>query len=174
MVETKNRPSKITNVPPSYDSKVVKTGYTWLEAKRDDDNCEGLWRIHNHLYDLTDFIDKHPGGSDWLEFTKGTDITEAFEAHHIFQDKLTKLLDKYRVREITTPRNVKLTFREDGFYYTLRKRVVKKLPQLAKSTPQLKSKVRVLLNSSPLSRNNHPDFRLSLTVYSLRPSSLPS
>lgn len=44
--------------------------FSWLESKRDDDNAEGLWRVHNTLYDLTKFINMHPGGSDWLIFTK--------------------------------------------------------------------------------------------------------
>lgn len=40
-----------------------------MQSRCVDDNAEGLWRIHNKLYDLTDFIDKHPGGSDWIKFT---------------------------------------------------------------------------------------------------------
>lgn len=43
---------------------------SWLASKRDEDNAEGLWRVHDVLYDLTDFVDQHPGGSDWLIFTK--------------------------------------------------------------------------------------------------------
>lgn len=42
----------------------------WLEDKKDTDATEGLWRIDNELYDLTDFIDKHPGGRDWIFLTK--------------------------------------------------------------------------------------------------------
>lgn len=44
--------------------------YSWLRSKRKDDNAEGLWRVHDNLYNLTDFIDKHPGGKDWLQFTE--------------------------------------------------------------------------------------------------------
>lgn len=107
----------------------------WLDAKRDDDNVEdGLWRIHNTLYDLTDFISSHPGGPDWLRMTKGHDITEAFITHHLAKDKTQPLLAKYRVRETTRPRNVKLTFNEDGFYMTLRKRVMAELPEIRVKT----------------------------------------
>lgn len=35
-----------------------------------DDKADGLWRIHNTIYDLNDFIKSHPGGSDWIELTK--------------------------------------------------------------------------------------------------------
>lgn len=41
-----------------------------MASRRNDDNAEGLWRVHDKLYDLNDFIGQHPGGSDWLNFTK--------------------------------------------------------------------------------------------------------
>lgn len=44
--------------------------YLWLEMKREQDGAEGLWRIHDGLYDLSDFVEEHPGGSEWLELTK--------------------------------------------------------------------------------------------------------
>lgn len=34
----------------------------WLSGKRTDDDVGPYWRVHNKLYDLTDFIDQHPGG----------------------------------------------------------------------------------------------------------------
>lgn len=106
-----------------------------MESKRQDDNIEdGLWRIHNTLYDLTDFIENHPGGPDWLRLTKGQDITEAFLCHHLVDKRVEPLLKKYRVRETTRPRNSKLTFNEDGFYMTLRRKVAEKLPEIKKQT----------------------------------------
>lgn len=56
--------------------KPTKTGdlfadvFDWLEDKKRDDGAEGLWRIHDSLYDLSDFIKEHPGGQDWLVLTK--------------------------------------------------------------------------------------------------------
>lgn len=46
------------------------SGDLWLEDKREDDGAEGLWRVHDQLYDLRDFIKVHPGGSMWLRLTK--------------------------------------------------------------------------------------------------------
>lgn len=66
--------------------------------------------------------------------TKGHDITEAFITHHINTEKVEPLLKKYRVKETTRPRNVKLTFNEDGFYMTLRRKVAAKLPEIKKRT----------------------------------------
>lgn len=42
----------------------------WLKAKEIDDGAEGLWRVHNGIYDFTEFASKHPGGKYWLEITK--------------------------------------------------------------------------------------------------------
>lgn len=66
--------------------------------------------------------------------TKGHDITEAFITHHIVTDKLEPILKKYQVKETTRPRNVKLTFNEDGFYMTLRRKVAAQLPEIKKRT----------------------------------------
>lgn len=116
--------------------------FSWLKSKRKDDAVEDdLWRINDTLYDFTDFVHKHPGGSDWISVTKGLDITEAVETHHIYPEKLEIYLKKYRVRETTKPRNSKLTFKEDGFYVTMRKKVAAKLPHIVKTTPKLLSKV---------------------------------
>lgn len=60
----------ITTKYPSFRKSSLKTVYRWLEGKRQDDGAEGLWRIHDDLYDLTDFIDSHPGGAEWLRLTK--------------------------------------------------------------------------------------------------------
>lgn len=151
----KVKPSSITNIPPAY---AIETGtdfdalvkivhlnffqfqflfvfFRWLMAKRNDDNVEdGLWRIKNGLYDLKDFIKSHPGGSDWIRMTEGHDITEAFITHHISMEKVEPFLKKFYVRETTRPRNVKLTFDDDGFYMTLKRKVAAELPEIKKRT----------------------------------------
>ena len=40
----------------------------WLEGKVVDDNIGDpkLWRIHDKLYDLSGYLDRHPGGPEWL------------------------------------------------------------------------------------------------------------
>lgn len=53
-----------------YRDHPLHSGHTWLEAKRETDGAEGLWRVHDGLYDLGSFVDSHPGGAEWLEMTK--------------------------------------------------------------------------------------------------------
>lgn len=102
---------------------------SWLKGKHLDDEAEGLWRIHDNLYDLTDFVTQHPGGPLWLQQTKGTDITEAFETHHI-RGVPPDLLEKYKVRKAARPRNYTLTLNENGFYRTLKRRIAEKIQNL--------------------------------------------
>ncbi|CAD7085894.1 unnamed protein product [Hermetia illucens] len=118
--------SQISNKFPTYRNSAFITTHSWLEGKRKDDNAEGLWRVHDSIYDLSDFINKHPGGPDWLKLTKGTDITELFEAHHLTSTP-ERILEKYKVRDAKEPRNITLSLKEDGFYRTLKSRVIEKL-----------------------------------------------
>ncbi|XP_046396474.1 cytochrome b5-related protein-like [Ischnura elegans] len=111
---------------PSYRRRPIKGSTMWLKGKRRDDDIGELWRIHDKLYDLTDFIKMHPGGPDWLTLTRGTDITEAFESHHL-SERPTRMLERFFVREASGPRNSAYTFAKDGFYNILKERVRKEL-----------------------------------------------
>lgn len=55
---------------PTYRDTFVNGSWKWIEGKRKDDNAEGLWRIHDKLYDLNSFINRHPGGKFWIEATE--------------------------------------------------------------------------------------------------------
>lgn len=55
---------------PTLRDHPLHTADIWLRGKRADDGAEGLWRLYDGLYDFSEFINNHPGGSDWLELTK--------------------------------------------------------------------------------------------------------
>lgn len=96
----------------------------WLEARRKyNEKAGGLWRIEDKLYDLNAYVNEHPGGADWLEMTRGQDITEAFHAHHPNIKAVKQILAKFYVRDADWPRESPLSFEEDGFYSVLRERV---------------------------------------------------
>lgn len=103
-----------------------------MDGRRQDDEAEGLWRINDNLYDLTDFIKKHPGGADWLIWTQGTDITEPYESHHLSL-KPDAILPTFFIREAKNPRNLKFTMHDNGFFKVLKKRVVEKLAEIGPS-----------------------------------------
>lgn len=125
MSEFSTQNSSISVNFPSFQNKSSKSIKTWLEAKRNDDNAEGLWRIHDKLYDLINFV-QHPGGADWLQLTQGTDITELFETHHV-SSKAEILLPNFYIRKAKQPRNYRTTFCDDGFYKSLKGKVADQL-----------------------------------------------
>ncbi|KAJ8733394.1 hypothetical protein PYW08_001692 [Mythimna loreyi] len=117
---------------PSLRDEGFKDPIQWLEGKAMDDGAEGLWRIRDGLYDFDDFQDKHPGGAEWLELSKGTDITEAFECHHL-NPVVEKMIEKYYIRNAKSKRNSPFTFEEDGFYKTLKRDVREVMKTIPKS-----------------------------------------
>lgn len=122
MVIEKWKECGISTKYPTFRKSALVTDHSWQEGKRKDDGAEGLWRIKDGLYDFTEFIDKHPGGSFWIRESKGMDITEAFEVHHLTTAP-EKMISKYKVRDAVQPRIYTLTMNEDGFYKTLKGRV---------------------------------------------------
>ena len=98
----------------------------WLKGKAIDDNIGSKrWRVHDKLYDLSDFASRHPGGKQWIDLTEGTDITEAFEVAHLDAKRARAALDKFCVGDANGPRvGPTTTFHANGFYNTLKSRVV--------------------------------------------------
>lgn len=42
------------------------------------------WLIHGQHYDLSDFVDRHPGGKESILLGRGRDCTALFESYHAF------------------------------------------------------------------------------------------
>ena len=104
----------------------------WMSEKRERDaelwgvDTSKYWIIENKLYDLTPFIDRHPGGSNWLTMTKGQDVTDFFIIHHINEGKAREVLDKYYVGE-TKNKVSRFSFEEDGLYRTVKRELLKEM-----------------------------------------------
>ncbi|KAL7029783.1 hypothetical protein ACKWTF_006363 [Chironomus riparius] len=124
---------------PSFRNDFVNGCWKWIDGKKIDDNAAGLWRVHDKLYDLTDFIPKHPGGRAWLEISKGTDITEAFECYHL-SSRPRDVLENYCVGVATQERNYRYTFDDNGFYRTLKRAIGQKMKSVDKSV-EIKPKI---------------------------------
>lgn len=63
--------------------------------------AKGVWTIHGRRYDLTAFVDQHPGGPFALQLGRNRDCTGLFESYHIFADesKLQKIMARYELPE---------------------------------------------------------------------------
>jgi cytochrome b involved in lipid metabolism len=74
------------------------------------------------VYDLTSWVDTHPGGKEVLLLMGGRDATAAFESYHPFTDKPKKLIGKFEigaVKDYEFPQ-----YRPDsGFYAETNKRL---------------------------------------------------
>ena len=82
------------------------------------------WHINGQLYDLTNFLDKHPGGKEILLVVKGKeDSTSMFETYHSFADfdYISNKIQEFKIGK--SPVKPLLTFKENEFYCIVRKRV---------------------------------------------------
>ena len=76
------------------------------------------------MYDLSEYVDRHPGGKHWLTLTKGQDITEHFITHHLNEGKARAVLEKYYVGDAVNPQEPRFTFEEKGLFRKTKKRLL--------------------------------------------------
>ena len=94
------------NIKQWYENNKFKCLYSvedWLQTKKNNDKVGDLWRVDDKLYDLNPFVALHPGGVDWIQSTKGTDITELYHSIHL-SSKPDELLKNYYVKDAGFPR----------------------------------------------------------------------
>lgn len=67
-----------------------------VKAKAQEQEFDpNLWYIHGHAYDLSQFVNKHPGGAFTLLSARGRDCTGLFESYHPWNDNNRKVLAAY-------------------------------------------------------------------------------
>jgi len=71
--------------------------------------------INNNVYDLSDFIKKHPGGSDIIESRAGEDATSFFAGKHGKNPRVIERLASFRIGEITESERVLTNDFNDDF-----------------------------------------------------------
>eukprot|EP00928_Gymnodinium_smaydae_P064357 TRINITY_DN47703_c0_g1_i1.p1 TRINITY_DN47703_c0_g1~~TRINITY_DN47703_c0_g1_i1.p1 ORF type:complete len:459 (-),score=28.18 TRINITY_DN47703_c0_g1_i1:83-1399(-) len=113
--------------------------HSWLERKAVHDSAAGatndisvskasqLWMVHGNWYDLTAFVNKHPGGAFWLSETRGMDITDLYETHHLRIAKPDAVLKGCLVGPAANDYVGFYDYAPDGLYLTLKRRVVEAL-----------------------------------------------
>jgi len=105
-----------------------------------------MWHIYGKKYDLTRFLDKHPGGKDILLKTRSSldepnavdltvDLTPLFESYHAFSDmdKIKNILSKYEVVDYDASGSVVNTYTKFTFdtYHELVQRIKPLFPDRA-------------------------------------------
>jgi hypothetical protein len=69
-IKSSNFATSILKKYPTNRDNPIKGCWMWLAGRCADDNAEELWRVHDKIYDLSDFANKHPGGREWIDMTK--------------------------------------------------------------------------------------------------------
>jgi hypothetical protein len=83
-----------------------------------------MWTIHGVMYDLHDYVDRHPGGLEAISLGRGRDCTALFESYHPFTEQHRSVLQKYRAKDNTASNTIT---QRDYFYDILCQRVAKTL-----------------------------------------------
>ena len=110
-----------------------------------------LWLINGKYYDLTTFIDRHPGGNHSILLGKGIDCSILFEQYHILNDnhkKILKLFEVYYYNEKNNQDNNNNSNKnkdEEKFYEDIRKMVQEYVLKNGKNSHKMKFSMLYLL-----------------------------
>lgn len=134
--------------------------HAWLVAKASRDSAAGataelppertadLWLVHGRWYDLSGFARRHPGGRFWIEETRGTDVTDLYETHHLdAAGGPDRILAGCLVGPAAPDYRGLYDYEADALYPTLKRRVAKALRESGGSdaTPAFLRRCRAVL-----------------------------
>lgn len=101
----RKRNSAITSAPPSLEPLSEDGGYKLTQKLVSYHNTPNdAWVIYKGgVYDITLFLETHPGGADILHDKLGSDVTDAMEGHkssHSHSPFAYKLLETYKIGKL--------------------------------------------------------------------------
>lgn len=112
-----------------------KTKYTWQEVAKHN-TADSAWVIVDRkVYDITEFLDRHPGGKEMLLLSAGRECTHLFNMYHALSDRPRKYLESYIIGELSGESEMPNFAPEDpktGFYAVMSKRVAQHFKQSGK------------------------------------------
>lgn len=93
----------IGTLPEDEQEKVFR-----LQDLKDKNTRETSWMVlHNKVYDITSFLDSHPGGRDILLWNAGQDATKAFDGNN-HSAEAKKMVNKFYIGELHPDDHAKL------------------------------------------------------------------
>ncbi|XP_044055833.1 cytochrome b5 isoform X2 [Siniperca chuatsi] len=96
LINTGNGPANTTNVKENGETVECGVKYYTLEEIRVHNMSSDTWLIiHDKVYDITGFLEEHPGGEEVLLEQAGADATESFEDVGHSTDAREMLLQYY-------------------------------------------------------------------------------
>jgi len=102
-------------------SKTLKT-ISWNELEQHNVKNDCWLSVRGKVYDVTTWIDRHPGGTDTIVLNGGKDATQLFEAYHPM--KVNQVLEKYLIGQMEGPSVEHPAFPPmSEFYITLKQKI---------------------------------------------------
>jgi len=90
-------PTASAKASASASESATTAGYTMAQVKANN-SAKSCWAvIDDYVYDLTKWINSHPGGSGAIVSLCGTDATTSFKSQHQNQAKPAVRLDSYKL-----------------------------------------------------------------------------
>ncbi|EGG19896.1 delta 5 fatty acid desaturase [Cavenderia fasciculata] len=109
--------------------------YSWSELAKHN-TAEDCWvAVDGKVYDVTKWVNQHPGGSDIILYSSGRDVTNLFESYHPMSDKPAAILEKYHIGTVSSLEFPKYVVKSK-FYDTLKARVRKHFIDTAQDPQQ--------------------------------------
>lgn len=96
--------------------------YTWQEVAQHNTEQSAWVYIGNQVYDITPWLERHPGGKDILLLTAGRDISDLFVTYHPFTNKAAEVISKFHIGEVSTTEFPQFA-PDRGFYQECRQKV---------------------------------------------------
>ncbi|MFT3861098.1 cytochrome b5 domain-containing protein [Micropruina sp.] len=95
-------PAAATTSATASGSTSAEASYTLDQVKQHNQATDCWAAIDDSVYNLTDWVNQHPGGADHIVAICGTDATQAFEAQHSGDQRPQTLLAGFRIGELAS------------------------------------------------------------------------
>lgn len=94
---------------------------SWEELGKHNVKGDCWMAVRGKVYDVTSWVEKHPGGEDTIVLNGGRDATQLFEAYH--PTKVYPTLSKYYVGEVTADEDHPIFPPMSPFYLSLKTKI---------------------------------------------------
>jgi len=108
--------------PSMFKANPKEKQYTWEEVAQHNTEASAWCYIGNTVYDITPWLNRHPGGKEVLLLVAGRDISDLFVTYHPFTDRAAEVIAKYKIGEISSTEFPQFA-PDRGFYQECRQQV---------------------------------------------------
>jgi cytochrome b involved in lipid metabolism len=100
-----------------------KKSFTWQDVAKNNHVGSAWMIVRNKVYDVTAWVDTHPGGREMILLHAGRECTNTFDSYHPFSNKAESVLKKFEIGTLSGPTEFPVFKPDSGFYRECCKRV---------------------------------------------------